>query len=78
MSVATPVKEASTSAVITLGPESAGKLGVPVGTQVDLGMIAYYHRNPWKRWRGRRNVNTTGFDLSTPQGIEAARRAVVQ
>jgi hypothetical protein len=72
------VKESTTSAVITLGEESAGKLGVPAGSQIDLGMIAYYHRNPIRRFIGRRRrVNKAGFDLSTPQGIEAARRALV-
>lgn len=42
----TPLKEASTEAVITLGAESAAKLGVPVGSKVDLGLIAYHHRFP--------------------------------
>jgi hypothetical protein len=40
------------SAIVTLGPESAEALGVPVGTTVDYGVLAYWHRNPLKRlWR---------------------------
>ena len=41
-----PLKEHELSAVVTVGPITAAKLGVPVGTKIDLGVIAYYHRFP--------------------------------
>ena len=43
--------QAGIGAVVTLGPESAARMGVPVGTQIDHGMVSYYHRNPLKRLR---------------------------
>ena len=45
-----PLKEHELSAVVTVGAITAAKLGVPVGTEVDLGVISYYHRNPLIRW----------------------------
>lgn len=42
-------ESASIGAVVTVGPETAARLGVPVGTEVDLGTIAYYHKNPIRR-----------------------------
>ncbi len=44
------VKFAEVSGVVTVGPETAARLGVPVGTQVDLGTLAVYHRNPVRRF----------------------------
>lgn len=51
-----PVKENILSGKVTCGPETAARLGVPVGTVIDLGVISYYHRNPIKRWWGRRKL----------------------
>ena len=47
------MKSVELGAVITVGPETAARLGVPVGTQVDLGTLAYWHRNPIRRFIGR-------------------------
>jgi hypothetical protein len=51
-------KSTELSAVITLGPESAEALGVPVGTQINYGVLASWHRNPLvrlaRRIRGQR------------------------
>ncbi len=41
-----PVKAAELSAIVTLGPESASALGVPVGTEIDYGVLASWHSNP--------------------------------
>lgn len=35
-----PVGETTLSAKIIAGPETAEKLGVPVGTEIDLGVIS--------------------------------------
>jgi ABC-type lipoprotein release transport system permease subunit len=42
-------KMTSLEAKIVLGEQSATALGVPVGTEIDLGVLAYHHRNPLKR-----------------------------
>lgn len=59
----TGVKSREFTAQITCGPETAARLGVPVGTIVDLGRVAYWHRNPIKRWRGQRKI-AGGFDAN--------------
>lgn len=52
------VKHAELSGVVTVGPESAEKLTkllgrkVEVGEQFDLGTIAMYDDNFWKRLKG--------------------------
>ena len=46
-------KKATIEAQVTVGPETAARLGVPVGTVIDYGTIAYWHRNPLKRWAWR-------------------------
>lgn len=38
------------SAKIVLGEKSAAALDLPVGTEIDLGVLAYYNRNPLKRF----------------------------
>jgi hypothetical protein len=46
------VKSAELMGKVIVGPESAARLGIPVGTEVDLGTLAYYHKNPVKRFWG--------------------------
>ena len=49
------IKAVELQGKVIVGPESAAKLGVPVGTEVDLGTLAYYHRNPVRRLWGNLN-----------------------
>jgi len=56
-----PCKSFDFHAVVVCGPETAAKLGVPVGTEIELGRVAYWHRNPVKRWLGQRKLSK-GFD----------------
>lgn len=42
-----PKGHATLSAVITAGPETAAKLGVPVGTKIDLGVISESDLEGW-------------------------------
>ncbi len=51
MKVRSGVSESAIGATVKLGPESAARLGVPEGTVVDYGMVAYHSRNPLKRAR---------------------------
>lgn len=50
------VKSAELQGQVTVGEETAAKLGVPVGTVIDLGTLAYYNDNIFKRWLGNRKV----------------------
>lgn len=49
-------KMAEVSGIVTVGPETAARLTkvlgreVQVGEQFDLGIVAYHHQNPLKRW----------------------------
>lgn len=52
-SVGVPAKSVELGAKIVVGPETAAKLGVPVGTEVDLGTLAYWHKSPIRRFVGR-------------------------
>lgn len=47
------MKSVELSAVVIVGPETAARLGVPVGTAIDQGTLAYWHRNPIRRFWGR-------------------------
>lgn len=47
------MREVALEATLIAGPETAARLGVPVGTPVDLGTLAYWHRNPIRRFWGR-------------------------
>ncbi len=50
------VKSVEITGAVTCGPETAAKLGVPVGTVVDLGVVAARHSNPIRRlsaWKRR-------------------------
>jgi len=61
-STSAKVKYAEVQGMVTVGPESAKllseKLGrkVEVGEQFDLGTLAVYHENPWKRIWGTLKV----------------------
>lgn len=47
------VKQVMLGGRVRVGPETAARLGVPAGTVVDLGELAYWHKNPLRRvcWR---------------------------
>ena len=47
------LKSVELCAVKIVGPETAARLGVPVGTPIDLGTLSYWHRNPIRRFVGR-------------------------
>ena len=61
-SASAKIKSAETSGVVIVGPETArllsNKLGrkVEPGEAFDLGVLAYYHSNPWKRLWGTLKV----------------------
>lgn len=52
-STSQPMRSLELTAKIIAGPETAARLGVPVGTEIDLGTLAYWHRNPIRRFWGR-------------------------
>jgi hypothetical protein len=47
------VKQAQLSAIVTVGEITAKQLGVPVGTQIDYGVVAYYTKNRRRMWLWR-------------------------
>lgn len=54
------VKSVEMTGAVTCGPETAARLGVPVGTVVELGVLAAKHSNPLRRlsaWRRRYRGN---------------------
>jgi len=61
-STSAPVKSIELGAVRIAGPETAARLGVPVGTPLHMyrdevatedTVLAYWHRNPIRRFWGR-------------------------
>lgn len=48
--------------VVKVGPASAKRLGVPVGTEIDLGRIAYQHTDPVKEAAGRAEIKRNPFN----------------
>jgi hypothetical protein len=48
-----PARSVELGATIIVGPETAARLGLPVGSKVDLGTIAYWNKNPILRFWGR-------------------------
>jgi len=71
-STSAKIESAELSGVVTVGPESAKllskKLGreVKVGEQFDLGTVAYYHKNPWKRLWGTLKIMSRKNLFSKP------------
>jgi hypothetical protein len=68
-SVATAsVKSAELTGKVIVGPESAARLSkelgrpVAVGEEFDLGTLAYYHENFFKRLIGRRKIKRNVFN----------------
>lgn len=52
-STSAPTRSVELTAKIIAGPETAARLGVPVGTEIELGTLAYWHRNPIRHFWGR-------------------------
>lgn len=53
MQASAPARSVELAAAIIAGPETAARLGVPVGSTVDLGTLAYWNRNPIRRFWSR-------------------------
>lgn len=47
---------------VKVGPASAARLGVPVGTEVDLGRLAYQHSDPARHAAGQAEIKPNPFN----------------
>ncbi len=65
------VRSSEIGAIVTLGPESAAALGVPVGTTIDYGVLCSWHWNPVVRLA--RRLTAYGKPRNR-RDIELARR----